>query len=346
MAEWWDERPDERYWIEITGREDIGADLHAPSSNENADGFWSYDLIHRVRPGDVVYHYDRNRRAIVGLSEATGQPWADKVVWAAQGMSARKQGIVPHLRDGFRLGLNGYVPLAKPVTKEMLVARRDALFAVRAAVEQFGRPSRFPFIPYGQTDVRALQGYLTKLPKDLLEVLPELKINPVTFADESTAKIVEPVKFGVSYRPANEALAVSTIDPFEVDPALVERALKGHASAQNALAGYVASIGATPLSPMVGGPNFDLAWELADEVWVAEVKSCTARNQENQLRLGIGQLLRYRSILSRRLKRPVRALLMIEVEPFDSSWISLCGELDIELRWPDILASCGTAKQS
>jgi len=344
MAEWWDEIPEETYWIEITGRNDIGADLHAPSSNENADAFWSYSLIHRVKHGDLVYHYDRNLRAIVGYSQATGQPWADKVVWAAQGMSARKQGIVPHLRDGFRLGLNGYSPLPTPVTKEMLVARRDALFAVRAAVEQSGCPSRFPFIPYGKTDVRALQGYLTKLPKRLLEVLPELKPDPVTVADEP-AKPANPVRIGVSYREANEALAVSTIDPFEVDPALVERALKGHASAQNALAAYVASVGATPLSPIVGGPNFDLAWEHNGEVWVAEVKSCTARNQENQLRLGLGQILRYRSVLSRRLDRSVRALLMIEVEPSDSSWISLCGDLNIELRWPGMLAISGTTTQ-
>ena len=189
----------------------------------------------------------------------------------------------------------------------MLVARRKALFAVREIIEQLGRPSRFPFIPYGKNDVRALQGYLTKLPKGLLEVLPELNISPIVSEDQSSVEPAVAFRIGVSYRQANEALAVSTIDPFEVDPALMERALKGHASAQNALAAYVTSIGATPLSPIVGGPNFDLAWEHDGEVWVAEVKSCTTRNQENQLRLGLGQILRYRSVLSRRLNQPTRA---------------------------------------
>lgn len=337
MAEWWDGIPDERYWIEITGRDDIGADLHAPSANENADAFWSYDLIHRVKPGDIVYHYARNRRAIIGYSEAVGQPWADNVVWAAQGMSARKQGITPHLREGFRLGLGGFIPLPVPVTKEMLVARRAALFTIRQEVEKPGKPSRFPFIPYGKTDVRALQGYLTKLPKGLFDVLPELQIDRAISGHLPANEIPDPIKIGVSYRQANEALAVSTIDPFAVDPALVERALKGHASAQNALATYVTSIGATPMSPIVGGPNFDLAWEHADEVWVAEVKSCTKTNQENQLRLGLGQVLRYRSILTNRLKRPVRAMLMIETEPQDITWKSLCTDLGVELRWPDLL---------
>lgn len=337
MAEWWDEHPDERYWIEITGRDDIGADLHAPSANENDDAFWSYDLIHRVNPGDLVYHYDRNRRAIIGYSEAVGKPWADKVVWAAQGMSARKQGILPHLRDGFRLGLGGFVPLPAPVTKEMLVARKAALFAIREAVGTSGKPSRFPFIPYGEADVRALQGYLTKLPKGLFEVLPELRFDTGISDDMPATWPPESIVIGVSYRQANEKFAVSTIDPFAIDPALVERALKGHASTQNALAIYVTSIGATPMSPIVGGPNFDLAWEYDEEVWVAEVKSCTTANQENQLRLGLGQVLRYRSILSNRLKRPVRAVLMIETAPLDPAWSSLCEDVGVELRWPELL---------
>jgi hypothetical protein len=338
MAEWWDSIPEERYWIEITGRDDIGADLHAPSANEKADSFWSYDLIHRVNSGDLIYHYDRNQRAIIGYSEAIGRPWADKVVWAAQGMSARKQGITPHLREGFRLGLGGYTPLTIPVTKEMLVARRAPLFAIREQVERSGRPSRFPFIPYGKADVRALQGYLTKLPMGIFEVLPELRIEEVNSQRQLSARESHRLQIGVSYRQANEMLAVSTIDPFAVDPALVERALKGHASTQNALAAYITSIGAIPMSPIVGGPNFDLAWEFDGEVWVAEVKSCTTTNQENQLRLGLGQILRYRSILSQRLNRPVRAMLMIENAPIDRAWISLCSGLEVELRWPNLLS--------
>ena len=105
MAEWWDGQPDERYWMEITARTDIGADLHAPVVNEASGSFWSYDLITDPRPGDLVYHYDSNRQAIVGYSEVVGEPWTDRIVWAAQGASARKQGIAPHLRAGMRRGL-------------------------------------------------------------------------------------------------------------------------------------------------------------------------------------------------------------------------------------------------
>ena len=32
---WWDNNPEERYWIEITKRPDIGADLKAPQFDDN-----------------------------------------------------------------------------------------------------------------------------------------------------------------------------------------------------------------------------------------------------------------------------------------------------------------------
>ena len=41
-------------------------------------------------------------------------------------------------------------------------------------------------------------------------------------------------------------------------------------------------------------PNFDLAWQKDRTVFVAEVKSITAENEEHQLRLGLGQVLQYR----------------------------------------------------
>jgi hypothetical protein len=56
----------------------------------------------------------------------------------------------------------------------------------------------------------------------------------------------------------------------------------------------------TPRSPGVTDPKFDLAWEHEDVLFVAEVKSTTAENEERQLRLGLGQVLRYCSILARR----------------------------------------------
>ena len=42
MPYWWEASPVERYWCEITDRDDIGADLKCPQTDETGDEYWSY----------------------------------------------------------------------------------------------------------------------------------------------------------------------------------------------------------------------------------------------------------------------------------------------------------------
>jgi hypothetical protein len=69
------------------------------------------------------------------------------------------------------------------------------------------------------------------------------------------------------------------------------------------------------------------------DAWVAEVKSTTPPNGERQLRLGLGQVTRYRQLLAED-GRTVRALIATEREPSDPSWATLCEEQGIVLGWP------------
>jgi hypothetical protein len=71
---------------------------------------------------------------------------------------------------------------------------------------------------------------------------------------------------------------------------------------------------------------------------VAEVKSLTEANEERQLRLGLGQVLRYRHLLAAR-GRSTRAVLMLERRPVDESWLDLCRELQVIVVWPEVLQS-------
>jgi hypothetical protein len=122
--------------------------------------------------------------------------------------------------------------------------------------------------------------------------------------------------------------------PFTVDPATVERGLRGHAETQNQLAAALTAGGLVPRSPRPDEPNFDLAWQRDDVVLVAEVKSTTVLNEERQLRLGLGQVLRYRSLIKNKHDGEVRAVLVAEREPADSSWRELCAELDVTFAVP------------
>ena len=101
MAEWWDGKPDERYWCEITKREDIGANLRCPQLNTSGDPYWSYSLIHHVRPGDIVFHYSKKAQGVIGASVAGGPIEERDIIWSAQGTSGRaKRHQSPRKRSG------------------------------------------------------------------------------------------------------------------------------------------------------------------------------------------------------------------------------------------------------
>lgn len=97
------------------------------------------------------------------------------------------------------------------------------------------------------------------------------------------------------------------------------------------VAAALAADGIEPLSPAPGEPNFDIAWRVDGTLFVAEVKSLTDANEERQLRLGLGQVLRYRSQLSRQTKLEIRALLIPERPPSDLSWEAVCASVDVTL---------------
>jgi hypothetical protein len=140
-------------------------------------------------------------------------------------------------------------------------------------------------------------------------------------------------ELGQGYVRADEAAATSARDPFSMDPSIVDRGLKGHAATQNALADMMIQRGHEVRSPSGREPQYDLAWFDGEFIVVAEVKSLTAANAERQLRLGLGQVLRYRQLLSRH-GAVVRPVLAVEGEPKDPSWLALCDSLGVTLAWP------------
>jgi hypothetical protein len=136
---------------------------------------------------------------------------------------------------------------------------------------------------------------------------------------------------GAPYRQVPVTGLSGSRDPFSVDPALVERGLRGHTDTQNELASVLSNTGIEPRRGLPPGPNFDLAWQKDGTVFVAEVKSITAQNEEHQLRVGLGQVLRYRHHLSALGHNRVVAVLVPERQPRDPSWRELCQELGVVL---------------
>ena len=142
---------------------------------------------------------------------------------------------------------------------------------------------------------------------------------------------------GQSYREVDEDVTVAPAAEKADDPDTSQRGLRAHNRTQNLLAVAVEDAGFAPRSPRSGEPDFDLAWQDGDTVWVAEVKSTTEGNEERQMRLAIGQVIRYRQKLSGE-GSDSRAMIAVENALFDESWIDLCGREGIALVWPEVMA--------
>jgi hypothetical protein len=341
MKGWWEGEPAERYWLETTDRADLGIDLNAPQVAETGKEYWGYSLIKEVKAGDVIVHYFKPSRAITGWSRAVGPCYEDEVFWGAHGMSARGMGVTPYYRPGWRLGLEGPFPLAQPITLDWLRGQEDVIRASRDAITTLeSGPPYFPFELSAKRPPRPTQAYLTKLPASLIVAIAERfptaglpVVAAATFgrATPSTPAAQHPP---ASYRQAQEDAATSLRQPFHVDPNVVDRGLRGHAQTQNALARHISDLGLTPLSPAPDQPQFDLAWHGEDGVLrVAEVKSLTASNEERQLRLALGQVLRYAHLLNQS-GESTRPIVVPERAPSDDSWLALCDSLGVEVAWP------------
>jgi hypothetical protein len=338
MHRWWDGQPVERFWLEITDRLDLGVDLKAPQTRDDGSEYWSYSMVREAADGDMVFHYRKPASAIVGCSTVVGQSWEEPIVWASHGTVARDAGVAPYRRHGWRIALERFTELRDPVTLEQIRAAEPDLRRMLTRLEAEHRPPvYFPIALSDRRPPRPAQGYLAKLPRDFVDYFQPLADAAavevhVAVTGENTSATWAVI--GADYRTAAEDAATSERDPFAVDPSIVDRGLRGHAKTQNWLATEVRALGMEPRSPGPADVNFDLAWKAADgTVYVAEVKSTTLNNEEKQLRLGLGQVLRYRQLLSA-AGGQVCGVLAIEEAPSDPRWLDLCKQVGVALVWP------------
>ena len=138
---------------------------------------------------------------------------------------------------------------------------------------------------------------------------------------------------GRSFTEDDEDALPRAAAPGVADPDLVGRGNRAHKHTRNALGAYLKSFGLEPLDPVQSDPPFDLAWRKGGILYVAEVKSITRENEERQLRLGLGQLLRYAHLLRKRAEHLI-AVLVPELKPRDPEWDQLCKALNVKLAFP------------
>ncbi len=124
-------------------------------------------------------------------------------------------------------------------------------------------------------------------------------------------------------------------EPVVLDADIRGDALNRHNAAINDLAAQVRYQHFVPSALSAGFTEKpDLVWLDDDDVLnVAEVKGLTANNELSQLRIGLGQVLRYRYRAQLEYDS-VRAWLVTDTPPIDVLWERVCLSVDVVLWWP------------
>lgn len=141
---------------------------------------------------------------------------------------------------------------------------------------------------------------------------------------------------GISYREPSRQETVNRHEVWEVDPDLRDRGTATHMDVQGQLADAVRFVGMEPRSPAPHDPQFDVAWQIGDSAFVVEVKSLTEENEEQQLRLGLGQVLCYAFLLDWPKANNVQPVLAVERPPTGEYWIKICKEHGVILTWSGV----------
>lgn len=172
---WWDGDPGQRYWMQITDREDLGGPLLAPKLAELR---WGYDLVSQVQPGDRVLHWwtRGGTSGLVGWSEveehATVIP---SYTWSPRHGEERTT-------TGWCAALGPVHWFPSRVTSADLLPILDQIVAVDEALGATHNGTiYFPITRYGanrpahQQEVRAAQAYFVKFPVELFDVIPGIE---------------------------------------------------------------------------------------------------------------------------------------------------------------------------
>jgi hypothetical protein len=176
VAYWWADDPSERYWAEITDRDDLGADLKCPQADESGKSYWSYSLIHEVWPGDVVFHYSTKEKAFTGASVAGGPVEERPIIWTPHGTVGRSKRESREPRPGWWRPLYGFRRSSNPLSLAQVHNPKDELW-IREWIQEKKRSSDTVAAPFQlyPGKLRAAQGYLVKMPQEFVERWPQLQ---------------------------------------------------------------------------------------------------------------------------------------------------------------------------
>jgi hypothetical protein len=120
-----------------------------------------------------------------------------------------------------------------------------------------------------------------------------------------------------------------------LDPSELDRSTREHRVLENWLIETVQRSGLEPLDP-AGPPFFDVAWKVHDRMVICEVKTVRL-HQDQQLRLGLGQILDYVDQVRRGNDSTIGVVgaVLASGEPNEPRWVDVFRAAGIVLFSPD-----------
>lgn len=127
----------------------------------------------------------------------------------------------------------------------------------------------------------------------------------------------------------------------ELDLSQLDRATFAHEETVTLLIRHLAAQGIEVRGHARGAPRFDAGWSRGDFVYIAEVKSLTGTSEDQQIRLGMGQILDYVHQLAKaRTFGDIQPVLVLEKRPKDVRWESLFEARGVLLAWGPSFNGC------
>lgn len=122
------------------------------------------------------------------------------------------------------------------------------------------------------------------------------------------------------------------ISALAVDLSHLDAGTAAHEATAQGLRAHLALHGMEARGPARGAPLFDLGWVSNGVTHIAEVKSLTGASEDQQIRLGFGQLLDYCHQL-RSVGSELQPVLVLQHRPASERWLGLAESEGIVLTW-------------
>jgi hypothetical protein len=174
MNEWWSSNPNQKFWVEITDRSDLGKNIIAPRRAQSGKSTPGYDLLNYVHEGDLIFHWWRkpsnsDNRGFYGYSEVVGQMQEGSIPWKSRGRYAVNETTGP--KPAKYWNLSNFSEFPRPILIGDLNRHKVKIFKLIDSLQkEHGKPIYFPFCERNRK-VAANQTYFAKLPVELLEIL-------------------------------------------------------------------------------------------------------------------------------------------------------------------------------